>query len=304
VKAGYLECERRWTFWLLIFVAGWYSAYTFFLRGGVFCNAQTANVVLFAMALGRQQWLSAAYLLLPIGAYFFGSFLSEWMGKTIKRMHFLRWDTLLIALEMCAVVFLALMPAAWPDQICQVTLNFVCAMQFNTYRQMEGVPAATTFVTNHIRQIGSNLAKLIRHPEDHGLRRKIKAHTSVASCSAFTAWQVRRLHDALRSILVCVRFWALSSPWDAPSSVLSMPTSCSSADSSISCRTDTRGASVFGQQPCCPCFPASIGPFLDTGWMQRGDWSCAAGCFGYGSHHCRCGCVCHLFCLSLRTQPR
>ena len=138
--------------------------------------------VLLTMGLGRQQRLSAAYLLLPIGAYFFGSFLSEWMGKTIKRMHFLRWDTLLIALEMCAVVFLALMPAAWPDQICQVTLNFVCAMQFNTYRQMEGVPAATTFVTNHIRQIGSNLAKLIRHPEDHGLRRKVKAHTSLLLC--------------------------------------------------------------------------------------------------------------------------
>ncbi len=128
------------------------------------------------------QWLSAAYLLLPIGAYFFGSFLSEWMGKTIKRMHFLRWDTLLIALEMCAVVFLAFMPAAWPDQICQVTLNFVCAMQFNTYRQMEGVPAATTFVTNHIRQIGLNLAKLARHPEDHGLRHKVKAHTSLLLC--------------------------------------------------------------------------------------------------------------------------
>lgn len=124
----------------------------------------------------------------PIGAYFFGSFLSEWMGKTIKRMHFLRWDTLLIALEICAVVFLAFMPAAWPDQICQVTLNFVCAMQFNTYRQMEGVPAATTFVTNHIRQIGSNLAKLARHPEDHGLRRKVKAHTSLLLC--FTAGAV------------------------------------------------------------------------------------------------------------------
>lgn len=128
------------------------------------------------------QWHSAAYLLPPIDVYFFGSFLSEWMGKTIKRMHFLRWDTLLIALEMCAVVFLAFIPAVWPDQICQVTLNFVCAMQFNTYRQMEGVLAATTFVTNHIRQTGSNLAKLARHPEDHGLRRKVKAHTSLLLC--------------------------------------------------------------------------------------------------------------------------
>ena len=42
----YLECEKRWVYWLLIIVAGWYGAYTFSLRGGVFCNAQTANVVL------------------------------------------------------------------------------------------------------------------------------------------------------------------------------------------------------------------------------------------------------------------
>lgn len=184
MKAGYLECERRWTFWLLIFVAGWYGAYTFALRGGVFCNAQTANVVLLAMALGRRQWLSAAYLLLPISAYLFGSFLSEWMGKGIKRLNLVRWDTLLVALEMGMVVFLALMPASWPDQICQVTLNFTCAMQFNTYRQMEGVPAATTFVTNHIRQIGANLAKLTRHPEDRALRRRVKAHTSLLLCFA------------------------------------------------------------------------------------------------------------------------
>lgn len=44
-----------------------------------------------------------------LGAYFFGSFLSEWMGKTIKHMHFLRWDTLLIALEMC--VLLSFLPS-------------------------------------------------------------------------------------------------------------------------------------------------------------------------------------------------
>ena len=48
-------------YWLLILVAGWYGAYTFALRGGVFCNAQTANVVLFAMALGNGKRLSAAY---------------------------------------------------------------------------------------------------------------------------------------------------------------------------------------------------------------------------------------------------
>lgn len=114
-------------------------------------RAQTANVVLFAMAVGSGRWLGAVYLLLPISAYLSGSFLSEWLGKSVKRLNLLRWDTILVALEVAMVVFLALMPASWPDQVCQVTLNFTCAMQFNTYRQVEGVPAAITFVTNHIR---------------------------------------------------------------------------------------------------------------------------------------------------------
>jgi uncharacterized membrane protein YoaK (UPF0700 family) len=184
----YLEYERRWIFWLLIFVAGWYGAYTSALRSGVFCNVQTANVVFLAMYLARQKWLSTAYLLLPISAYLFGSFLSEWIGKGVKHLHFLRWDTLLVALEMCAVVFLALMPADWPDQICQVTLNFVCAMQFNTYCQIEGLLATTTFVTNHICQIVATLAMLICHPESHDLRRKLKAHVLLFLC--FTAGAV------------------------------------------------------------------------------------------------------------------
>ena len=159
----YLECEKTWVYDLLIAAAGWFGAYTFLLRGGVFCNAQTANVVLFAIALGSRNWTEAAYLLLPIGAYFLGSFVSEYLGKSVKRLHLLRWDTVLIGIEVIVVIVLGLLPAEAPDQICQVTLNFICSMQFNTFRQVQGVPAATTFVTNHIRQVGHFLAKYVRH---------------------------------------------------------------------------------------------------------------------------------------------
>ena len=172
----FLECEKRWVYWLLILTAGWYGAYTFSLRGGVFCNAQTANVVLFAMALGNGEWMKSAYLLIPIGSYFLGALLSEWMGKTVKRFHFLRWDTILIGFEILTVIFLGLLPADAPDQICQIMLNFICSMQFNTFRQIEGVPAATTFVTNHIRQVGSNLSKYIRHHDDTEALKKIEIH--------------------------------------------------------------------------------------------------------------------------------
>jgi hypothetical protein len=35
----------------------------------------------------------AAYLTLPISAYLFGSFHSEWMGKPVTLLNLLRWDT-------------------------------------------------------------------------------------------------------------------------------------------------------------------------------------------------------------------
>ena len=52
-KQIYLTCEKYYIFELLIFAAGMMGAYTFNLRGGVFCNAQTANVVLMALSFGK-----------------------------------------------------------------------------------------------------------------------------------------------------------------------------------------------------------------------------------------------------------
>ena len=161
--------------------AGWFGAYTFILRGGVFCNAQTANVVLFAIALGQREWLRAAYLIIPISAYFAGAFFSEFLGKSVKRFHFLRWDTVLIGIEIIVVIFLGLLPKEAPDQICQVALNFICSMQFNTFRQVQGVPAATTFVTNHIRQVGSFTAKYVRH-RDPAIAERIITHGTLILC--------------------------------------------------------------------------------------------------------------------------
>ncbi len=163
--SGYLECEKPWVYWLLIMAAGWFGSYTFILRGGVFCNAQTANIVQFGMALGQRNWQLAAYLLIPITAYFAGAFVSELLGKSVKRFGLLRWDTVLIGIEIIAVLILGFLTESVPDQVCQIVLNFICSMQFNTFRQVKGVPAATTFVTNHIREVGSNLAKYLRHSD-------------------------------------------------------------------------------------------------------------------------------------------
>ena len=81
---SYLECEKKWIFEMLIFVAGFYGAFTYSIRGGVFCNAQTANFVLFAMAIGNRQFGQALYYLIPMGAYLLGAIISEALPKPIK----------------------------------------------------------------------------------------------------------------------------------------------------------------------------------------------------------------------------
>ena len=47
-----LECEKFWVFVTMIAVGGYLGAYTFILKGRVFCNAQTANFVLMYVNIG------------------------------------------------------------------------------------------------------------------------------------------------------------------------------------------------------------------------------------------------------------
>ena len=174
----YLMCERDWIYFVLIFVAGFLGAFTYVLRGGVFCNAQTGNVVLLGMELGKGDWNGALYYLIPIGAYILGAVVSELLPNPVKHRLAVRWDTLLIAVEMLVIVMLGFLPESAPVQISQVAVNFIASMQYNTFRQAEGVAVATTFVTNHIRQVGVGLAMEWRHRHDAEKphRRKFLTH--------------------------------------------------------------------------------------------------------------------------------
>lgn len=161
-KQTFLECERNRVFYLLMMSGGMLGAFTYCVRGGVFCNAQTGNIVLLGMAIGHGNWKGAAYFLIPITAYGFGAAVSEVLPGTVKRAHLVRWDTLLVGIEMLVTLFLGFLPESVPFQFSQVAINFICSMQYNTFRQAEGVPMATTFCTNHVRQAGINLARWLQ----------------------------------------------------------------------------------------------------------------------------------------------
>ena len=180
-KKDYLVCEQKIIYTLLMASAGMMGAYTYVLRGGVFCNAQTANVVVMAINFGKGDWLGGLYFLIPIFAYLLGAFVSEILPSPVKKLGFLRWDTYLIIFETVVLFLLGFIPLSVPHQVVQVMVNFIASMQYNTFRQSEGVPMATTFVTNHIRQVGVGLAHEAKslytgHKSDH---KKLFAHSEI-----------------------------------------------------------------------------------------------------------------------------
>ena len=109
-KQIYLTCEKYYIFELLIFAAGMMGAYTFNLRGGVFCNAQTANVVLMALAFGKGEIANGVYYLIPISAYIAGAAISEILPRRVRKIHFLRWDTYLVGFEMLILFLIGFLP--------------------------------------------------------------------------------------------------------------------------------------------------------------------------------------------------
>lgn len=169
---GCLECEKEWVYLFLMFVSGYFGGFTYTIRGGVFCNAQTGNLLLLALSLGRGMLSRALYYLLPISAYCLGAFVSEAAEYQLRKLRLVRWETLLVGIEMLVVFFLGALPESVPVQIAQVSINFISAMQFNTFRQTEGVSVSTTFCSNHIRQVGLTLYHSFKRNEEGARYRK------------------------------------------------------------------------------------------------------------------------------------
>ena len=199
-RQAYLACERRWVYMLLMISSGIIGAHTYVLRGGVFCNAQTGNVLHLAMAIGEGQLRSGLYYLVPVIGYVAGTVISELTPRLVRRIGLFRWDTYLVAIEAAAFLSIGFIPLSAPHQISQVIINFMASMQYNTFRQAEGIAMSTTFCTNHARQLGVSLARIFRKHERKSAKQAF-AHLAMIAC--FVA-------GAAASTMLCHMFGAKS----------------------------------------------------------------------------------------------
>lgn len=171
---------------MLAMTGGFLEAYTYLLKGGVFCNAQTGNVAMMGVKFAQGNYLGAAYYLIPMTFYALGITLTVRGPIHIRTGRYLRavrqgrtppatgyrltWEVVYILVQMAVLTLLAVLPPELPDGCWHIPIAFLCAMQYNTFNRFHGVTLATTFCTNNLRQTAIRVNKGLLTGKRHFFR--------------------------------------------------------------------------------------------------------------------------------------
>ena len=96
IEKNLLQMKDFGYFCMLMLIAGFWGGFTYSLRGKVFVNAQTGNLVF--LSLGIASWDTALIknALATFLAYFCGIITAEFISKEINKISFLIWERILL----------------------------------------------------------------------------------------------------------------------------------------------------------------------------------------------------------------
>lgn len=141
---------------LLAVVGGFLDAYTYLCRGRVFANAQTGNIVLLGVNLTEQNWNRAFYYLMPILAFVSGILVCEIIQTYFKWKKKLHWRQLIVLIEIFCLIAAGFLPSSFNTPV-NIMISFVCALQVEAFRKMNGNTYATTMCTGNLRSASQQL---------------------------------------------------------------------------------------------------------------------------------------------------
>ena len=136
---------------LLALTGGYLDAHTYLFRGGVFANAQTGNIVLFGISLAKGDFLPLVRYLIPILAFVAGVIVAEGVRLLFLKNPAIHWRQIVIAMEILILLGAAWLPQGEWDNVVNVSISFVCALQVETFRKIHGNSLATTMCTGNLR---------------------------------------------------------------------------------------------------------------------------------------------------------
>lgn len=155
---------------VLALTGGFLDAYTYLIRGGVFANAQTGNIVLLGVRLMEGDWGGRRPLSGTHSGLCRGGTGGRADPRTVPGAQALHWRQITVAAELLLLAAVAFLPAAL-DNAANVLVAFVCAVQVESFRKVNGNAFATTMCTGNLRSGTERLYLWGKTGErDHGHR--------------------------------------------------------------------------------------------------------------------------------------
>lgn len=136
---------------ILAIVGGYLDAYTYLVRGKVFANAQTGNIVLLGISFAEGDYPKVLHYLIPIVAFALGVLIAEIIKSQLKQNKHIHWRQFIILIEMALLFITAFIPQGKTDMIVNTMISFVCALQVESFRVINGNTVATTMCTGNLR---------------------------------------------------------------------------------------------------------------------------------------------------------
>ncbi len=149
---------------LLSFSGGLQDAYTYNVRGQIFANAQTGNVVLMSQSFMQGEWESALQYMLPLISFAAGIFITERIESRFKTGSRIHWRQIVLFIEIIMLIIVGFLPLSL-NMPANIMVSFSCAMQVQTFRKVHGYGYASTMCIGNLRSGTESLSQYFRTRE-------------------------------------------------------------------------------------------------------------------------------------------
>ena len=154
----------------LTITGGFLDAYSYLTRGSVFATAQTGNIVLLGLRLVKGEWSMVLHYLIPILAFAAGVLAADFFKYRFRGLATVHWRQISVLAELLVLMGVAFLPHSL-DNIANICVAFICAVQVESFRKVNGNAFATTMCTGNLRSGTEHLFHFLRTGDRDHLHR-------------------------------------------------------------------------------------------------------------------------------------
>ena len=163
------------------FVGGFLDAYSYLGWHGVFAGAQSANILLAAIAAAQGSWFAAARHLPSFIAFCLGVAGAQSLRTRLTASWPLRLDIFVLAIEAALLLFVGLASAVLSPSLATGLMALAAGLQLGYFGQVRDWTYNSTMTTGNLRNLIQALTRLLINRDGAGKDQAVGLCKTIAS---------------------------------------------------------------------------------------------------------------------------